>query len=233
MPSLSLEVLGLLELKQDPYFSEIEPKQIPFLIQEAIRYGEQIASKVPGYTDLQSLFNRLLKQKIRVSFHEQPDSASSTRARYWRKNKRIEIYRSSLKQLEAFFNQWLSPVLQDDLIAMHLYHEYFHHLEETKYGRTDEKLPKVVVKAWGPWYRKQAISRTREIAAHAFTQKCLGLSWSPLLLDQLIYHLEQGKTRSTIREHFQDLREQYERFTHPEQNDQPGPEELSPEEIVK
>jgi hypothetical protein len=225
MPSLPLKVLGLLELKQDSFFSEIEPKQIPMIIQEAIRYGEQIASKVPGYTDLQSLLKRLLKQKVRVSFQEKPPSALSTRARYWRKEKRIEIYRSSLKQLESFFSQWFSPIHQDDLIALHLFHEYFHHLEETKYGRTDEKMPKVVVKAWGPWYRKQTISRTREIAAHAFTQKCLGLSWSPLLLDQLIYHLEQGKTRSAIREYFQVLREEYERFSQPE----PSQEELAPE----
>jgi hypothetical protein len=95
---------------------------------------------------------------------------------------------------------------------MHLYHEWFHYLEEKKFGRTDFLLPKVTIKQWGPFTFKKPLYRTREIAAHTFTQKMLQLPWSPLLLDQLLLLRHEGWNRGQIREHFKQIRQRFDKI---------------------
>jgi hypothetical protein len=101
-----------------------------------------------------------------------------------------------------------TPLHEEDIIAIHLYHEWFHFLEERKSGRTDLRLPKVIVSKTGSYKHKKTIAKTREIAAHAFTQRALQLSWSPLLLDYLLTYKKQGK--EVIRSQFKKMKESYE-----------------------
>ena len=77
---------------------------------------------------------------------------------------------------------------REDLIALHLIHEWFHHLEVSRIGRTDLRLPQVVTTRLGPFPVRRPLKKTREIAAHAFVQEMMGLSFYPLLLDHLLLH---------------------------------------------
>ena len=126
------------------------------------------------------LINRVIQSGVRDPFMEREghDSTGWIRAQYRRKPPTIEIYKPSLKQLGRFFRQSGYHVNPDDLIALHLYHEWFHHLESSSLGRTDHRLPKAEKKRWGPLVFRRRIHRLREIAAHAFTQSdsvCPGL----------------------------------------------------------
>lgn len=96
-------------------------------------------------------------------------------------------------------------------MALHMCHEWFHHLEETRLGRTDQQLPKLVMRKVGPVMFKQSVESTREIAAHAFTQQVMGLSWYPLLLDMLISQSERKVKKEQIRESFNSLKHEFER----------------------
>ncbi|WP_139179454.1 hypothetical protein [Lihuaxuella thermophila] len=204
-PVLSPFCLAYTELERDEWYPFIQPEQIPFYIDQAIRIGQEAACSYAKDFNLQELINVLLKQGVGVRFLNQHALDEWVRAQYLAKTSTIEIYRPSLDQMEQFFRMMNQPVCTEDIICLHLYHEWFHHLEETKCGRTDLALPKIKIKK-GLLTTKKTIRRTREIAAHAFTQAAMGLNWSPLLLDQLLFLTKQGWTKIQIREHFQKIK---------------------------
>lgn len=195
----------------------LPPPMIPHYLEETISFGKSAARGENYSGDLSRLINRVIQSGVRVCFADRDgrDSPDWIRAQYRRKPPTIEIYRPSLNQLKKFFGQSGFKVSEDDLIALHLYHEWFHHLESTRLGRADHRLPKVQKKRWGPFILRQRVYRLREIAAHSFTQAALGLSWSPLWLDHLLLHTEKGWSKSRIREHFKQLEEKHKTLTEP------------------
>jgi hypothetical protein len=212
-PVLSPELLAFTELEQDELYPYIKAELIPTYIEKSIQYGQQVAGSYTKPYNFRELINLLLKQGVRVRFLQQPPLNQWVRARYTKKPAMIEIYRSSIEQIGQFFSEMKEPVSEEELYRLHLFHEWFHHLEETKYGRTDLLLPRVKLKSWGPFISKKPIYKTREIAAHSFTQTALGLQWSPLLLDQILLFIQQGWTKTQIREHFRQIKQKYEQFT--------------------
>lgn len=211
-PVLSAQALAFTELEQDEFYSFIRQEEIPHYIDTAIQLGQEAAKTHTANFSLKELMNELIKQRVKVRFLNHQPQGDWVRAQYTKKPATIEIYRSSLEQMKQFFLRMNEHVCHDDLLKLHLYHEWFHHLEETKIGRTDLALPKIKIKQWGPFTAKKSIRRIREIAAHAFTQTAMGLNWSPLLLDHLLLHIHQGWTPTQIREHFQRIRHQYEQL---------------------
>ncbi|GGE18132.1 hypothetical protein GCM10011571_19940 [Marinithermofilum abyssi] len=164
--------------------------------------------------------NRMIQSGVRVRFIDNPNGQDHwVRAQYLAKLKIIEINRASLDQLRRFFERSGDSVREDDIIALHLYHEWFHHLETTRLGRVDLRLPRAVKKRWGPITFRQPIRRTREIAAHAFTQKAMNLNWSPLLLDYLLLLTEKGWSVSEIRDHFAEMNDRYKALMQSSQSD--------------
>ncbi len=219
-PTLSPVVLALIELEQDEMYPLIPEQMISNYLEEAISFGENAARGELYEGDLARLINRVIQSGVKIRFVEREghDSTGWIRAQYRRKPPTIEIYKPSLKQLGRFFRRSGYHVNPDDLIALHLYHEWFHHLESSSLGRTDHRLPKAEKKRWGPFVLRRRIHRLREVAAHSFTQSALGLSWSPLWLDHLLLHSDQGWSKSQIRDHFQRLQEKYRSLTKPAQS---------------
>lgn len=212
-PSLSDEVLYFLQLKQDDVFPFIPQKDIPLIIEKATQHGEAATDLyLPEEPSLKGLYNQLLKHKCKVRFIQKEGTSAWLRAQYIKKQKRMEIYHSSIHQLQQFFTSIHQPVEKADIIRLHLYHEWFHHLEETEYPLTSTLFAKITYKKQGPFARKSLIHKTREIAAHAFTKKALGLSWSPPLLDQILLLSDQGQNKSQIRETFLTYKDQYEKI---------------------
>ncbi|MCS1351518.1 hypothetical protein [Mechercharimyces sp. CAU 1602] len=212
-PTLDEVSLAYMELEQDSYFSLFSSADITTYIDRSLHYGKQAAQKIalPTSSGLDELLNVVLRSGAAVRFDDGTSSQSHwVRAQYKPKEKQIVIYRSSLEQLRQFFARAHFNVSPDDLIALHLYHEWFHHLEVTRLGRTDRSLPKIIVHKWGPFKQRAYVERTREIAAHAFTQHALGISWYPSLLDHLLHYEEKGWSNGRIREHFQQIRTQIE-----------------------
>jgi hypothetical protein len=210
-PLLPLECLAFSELKQDEFFPRLAPEAVPLLIDQAIHFGRRTAQLHAGDIKLHELLNKLLKQGVTVRFLER-SAESWVRAQYLRKPPAILVSRASLAQLDRFFRNMNQPVAEDELIRMHLFHEWFHHLEETKIGRADTAVPKAKIRQWGPIVIRRPIRRAREIAAHAFVQEVMKLPFSPLLIDQLIHLTEKGWDKTMIREHFQEMRKSAEEW---------------------
>jgi hypothetical protein len=211
-PVLPEPVLAFLELEQDAYFSLLSPADVRMYIRSAMEWGEQAAQKHRYNGRLSDLLNRLIASGIRVRFLDHASPRIETRAQYRGKPPTIEVYRPSITQLAHFFERSGYRVSSEDLVALHLTHEWFHHLEIHAIGRTDRLLPKVLVKRWGPFTRRDYVGKTREIAAHAFTKRSLGLSWFPTLVDHLLLYMDKGWSKTQIREHFQRVKQRYHKW---------------------
>lgn len=212
-PILSQEEISLAELEADTYFPFIEKKQIPFYIKKSIEYGEKVARDyaTPGL-EISELINRVIQNNVTIDFVKKDPDNLWIRAQYIRRPPVIRIYHSSMKQLEKFFKEMNTLITAEELIALHLFHEWFHYLEEKKVGRTDSLLPRVIIGKTMFFKQKKRIEKTREIAAHAFTKKALGLPWSPLILDHLLMYSQNQLTKVEIREKFQEKSRHYEKI---------------------
>lgn len=212
-PVLDTEVLAFTELRQDELYPNIRSNQIVSYIEGAVEFGRQASKEYAYKGDLAPLMEHIVRSDTRVTFvdEQQKDGDKLIRAQYIRKPATILVYRPSLEQMDHFFLRSGFHIRQEDLIALHVCHEWFHHLEDTRFGRTDDKLPKIVMRKVGPVMFKQPVESTREIAAHAFTQQVMGLSWYPLLLDLLIDHSERKVKKEQIRDSFNRLKQEFKR----------------------
>lgn len=104
--------------------------------------------------DLAPLINRVIQSGVRIRFVEQEghDSSGWIRAQYRRKPPTIEIYKPSLKQLGQFFRQSGYRIHPDDLIALHLYHEWFHHWNPPASAGRITVCPKWKKSDGVPWF---------------------------------------------------------------------------------
>ncbi|OYD08315.1 hypothetical protein CHM34_05560 [Paludifilum halophilum] len=211
--------LALTELEQDEVFPSLSANQISSYLDESIRFGRESAEGYAYDGNLTRWMDRMIHAGVRIRFADRKNGNHTewVRAQYRRKPPSIYIYRFSLEQLKQFFHRSGYRVSENDLIALHLFHEWFHHLEYSRLGRTDLQLPKAVKKRWGPLTLKQPLPRLREIAAHAFTQKAMDLPWFPLWLDHLLLLSEQGWSKTRIREHFHQIKNRYRQIMEPEE----------------
>lgn len=210
LPFLDPEILAYEELKRDPHFSFVPRYAIPELIESLLQIGRQTAQQQPNFRELKFLVNYLLKQGLRIHFASVHPLDASVRAQY--QHRQITIYRCSIQEMQQFFQTLSTTIPEEEFICLHLYHEWFHHLEESKIGRIDQRFAHLSEKRWGPnqWFKqKKPLLAAREIAAHAFTQERMNLSWSPLLLDQWIAHFRQGDSITKMREQFWQHKEEY------------------------
>lgn len=209
-PVLSPVHLAYLELKQDPYFMYLPKEKIPEYLTSTIAYGKDVAQQQTPYHRLQDLLNHLLQQRIKICFRQKHPNDPQIRAQYTSRPPTIEIFQNSIQQIQAFCDRSMARIAETDLMILHLYHEYFHHLETHTIQRADLRLEKCTIKQWGPFSLKKSLRSLREIAAHAFAQAMMQLNWSPLLLDRLIYYTHLGWSHLQIREHFFEVRKEFE-----------------------
>lgn len=212
-PVLDANVLAYTELKQDELYPNIRPNQILSYIEGALEFGRQAGKEYAYSGDLAPLMAHIVRSGAKVTFvgEKKRDGEKLVRAQYERRPATILVYRPSLEQMDHFFLRSGFRIRQEDFMALHMCHEWFHHLEETRFGRTDQQLPRLVMRKVGPVLFKQSVESTREIAAHAFTQQVMGLSWYPLLLDMLISQSERKVKREQIREGFSRLKHEFQR----------------------
>ncbi len=209
-PTLPIPVLALMELKQDPLYSFLDERKIGDIIDQAIHYGKQAAKKMEVSKSPAQMIDQVIHSGVRIRFTQKATQHNqSIRAQYRTTPPTIDVYRHSLQELMRFFQKTGFHVRQEEIITLHVVHEWFHHMETSHWGRTDLKLPQVSVPLWGPIYKRRPLKRLREIAAHAFTQEIMGLPWSPLLLDHLLLLIQHGQSKQQIREHFSHLNSQY------------------------
>ncbi|ASA22524.1 hypothetical protein [Paenibacillus donghaensis] len=186
---LSDEVLAFAELEKDPLFHKIAPGKYSYYIARSLEMGR--AAAVP----LQGQPVRCLLEQAGVAFEIKPASGSSAlrlalRAQldFSGRTPWINVYQDSMEQLReaALAGGGAYGALSlDEVMDIHLAHEYYHLLEYRADQFTSDVLEPVECMRIGPFRRQAAILQASEIAAHAFCKELLNLPYLPSLLDNI------------------------------------------------
>lgn len=209
LSGLTDEVLGCMELRQDPLFYKIPPEKIPYYVHGSLQAGRLAAATYKGLGIRGMCKDAGLRYEIteasgkfhNISFRAQIDFTKTT--------PEIILYASSLEGMRTVCQEILGERLSrsaadlDLLVDIHLAHEFYHWLEYREQIFTNEKLERIEVFKLGPYTRKSSVVQCCEIAAHAFCKKLLGLPFLPNLLDYAYLIREQQLATGDFMEQIQ------------------------------
>lgn len=179
LSGLSDEVMGCMELRQDPLFHKIPPAKIPYYVHESLQAGRLAAAKYKGLGIRDMCRDAGLRYEIteasgtfhNVSFRAQIDFAKTP--------PEMMLYASSLKGMQTVCQELLGErcgtyeTELDLLVDIHLAHEFYHWLEYRDQAFTNEKLERIEVFKLGPFTKKSAWCSAARSPRMLFARICL------------------------------------------------------------
>lgn len=182
------DVLGYAELKSDLLFHRIPHSKRRYYVERPLAIGrEQATSFKSRYgTDVGAICR---DRGISVNLNERQGTIGQIRFRAQielsAKERAITLYKSSMEELRQCAGVLLPgrSFTLKEITDIHLAHELFHDLEFTELGYTNKRLDDISSLSLGPLRIRASVTRTSEIAAHAFSRYLLDLPCLPNLLD--------------------------------------------------
>ena len=190
------QALGLLQLREDLLYARIPVERRAALVAAALEDGHSLAdwARDRRGRDPGSIAARCGVPVI----HSQDDANIGSKivyAEYVTRSPSITLYLPAIRRLDRLVSeQGAQARLGIDRTApVFLAHELYHHFDCTRGGATLSRLHRIRLFGIGPWNWTSGLSSLSEIAAGAFAQRLLGLSFHPKLLDFLsIQTLDHG-----------------------------------------
>ncbi len=185
------EVMAYCDLKEDPMFSKIKNKSM------YIRGSFKIAGNVANHYQAYNLSELLKKDSVEIFYHnnEQKNdrffSEIHSQIYYNTNQKMIDIFLPCLRDKADALHQFGISISLEELVILHIAHEFYHFYEFKYDKRTFEMLPKAEYKTMGFIRRKAEIHQCSEIAAHRFAQLVTQAPIHPKLMDY-IYLIQKG-----------------------------------------
>ena len=205
---LSNDTFAYAILKTDRYFNRLNTSQIEFLIEKSTKLGFDTAHEFFG----KLLIEELEEQNVKIVFREETQPAGIfSQIQLDRKKSEIQIFLGSMeRKRQAYINIVREPISLDQMIQIHLMHEFYHFIELSKERRTEELVGKVAVMGFGGM-KQRLITSTSEIAAQTFAFKYGNLSHHPLLMDYALLFEQQNKPVEQVEEYINQIQCEYER----------------------
>lgn len=188
---ISDEMMAYCELKEDSIFSKIE--NMEFYIKESFAIAEKAARQ---YKD-KDLFAILQKHHVQICYHDDTGESEMMFSKvqsqiYYEKDCRvIDIFLPCIREKMDALKQYGYQISFEELLAIHMAHEFYHFYEYEYDKRTYEMLPKVDYRMMHVISRKAAVHRSSEIAAHRFAQIITKAPLHPKLMDYM-YLIKKG-----------------------------------------
>lgn len=185
MNQVSDEIMAYLELTEDCQFIHIHPTAYPLYITKSMEIAKTAANK---YKD-SNLASLLKEDSVAVCYHEQEYTASTPYSQiqselfYTKEKKRIDIYTTILREKQSAVEAFGLSVSLEDLLRLHLAHEFYHFLEFKTENPTYQQLPRVTKKCFGILPLHSYVIRTNEIVAHQFAKELCHFPIHPKLMD--------------------------------------------------
>jgi hypothetical protein len=180
------ERLGVLVLRDDPQFGRIPQSRAPALVAAALADGqcfaEDLAARLGRCPDALA---EALRVPVRDLARDSDYGTTVVYAEYLTRPPRIRLYRRPLQALARHLQPDApgAPLAIEDVRAIYLAHELYHHLDATRSGPSLAAQHRVTVCSVGRWRWTSGLASLPEIAAGAFAQALLGLRYHPKLLD--------------------------------------------------
>jgi hypothetical protein len=180
--------LGRLMLAEDPLSRHVPVELMPVLVDAALAEGRDRAEWAAHLCgEGPDALAAILGVPVVSADDDANFGSHIVFAQYIARPARITLYRSAL----AWIDRILAVPEVDALLAIEsctpafLAHELYHHLDHTLPCGALSRRHRVCLIALGRWHWRAALASLDEIAAGAFAQALLGLTFHPRLLELL------------------------------------------------
>lgn len=184
-------LMSLSELTEDPIFGRIPKDRTSYYIENSIKMGSEKAVMLKKNCENKSLTELCIDNGITVNIIDKSYKVMDTNYRaeiYYSKNQ-INILKPSISLLEE---QLKGLATIEEIIDIHIAHEFYHFLEYRNEKDTADILLPVTTLKLGKFNKKSKVIKTCEIAAHAFCKEYLKLQFHPKALD-FVYLIKKGE----------------------------------------
>lgn len=179
--------LGLLQLRSDPQFSRIEPQRRAVLVEAALEDGRFLAADVRGNLGSDPFFIAascgvpVTDSEVEAGF-----GSIVVFAEYATRPPSITLYGPAIRRLDARIAE-SADVLPGVTGSRPIFlaHELYHHFDCTR-SEPLGRRHRVRIFSLGSWAWTSGLASLAEIAAGAFAQELLGLSFHPKLLERFL-----------------------------------------------
>ena len=185
-PAKDARALGLLQLRSDPQFPRIEPGRRHALVEAALAEGRLLAVEVRADLGPNPAFiASSCDVPVIDSESEAGFGTTVVFAEYATRPPSITLYGPAIRRLDA-------RIVRENAVRLgitgtrtiFLAHELYHHFDCTR-SEPIGRRHRVKIFSLGSWTWTSGLTSLAEIAAGAFAQELLGLSFHPKLLDFL------------------------------------------------
>ena len=187
-PGMEARNLGLMQLQSDPQFPRIEAGRRDALVEAALADGRFLAAEVRGNLGANPAF---IATNCGVPVTDSEDEAGFGSvvvfAEYATRPPAITLYGPAIRRLDAKIAGQGAIALPGIVgtRSIVLAHELYHHFDSTR-SVPMSRRHRVNIFRLGSWAWTSGLTSLTEIAAGAFAQELLGLSFHPKILDFLL-----------------------------------------------
>jgi hypothetical protein len=182
-------MLGLLQLREDLQYRRIPPHQRVTLVDAALEDGYALAesTRAQWRRDPVEIAARCAVPVIR-SEGEAGFGSVIVYADYVARPSLITLYLPAIRRLDGLIAQGGAQIRLgiDTALPIFLAHELYHHFDCLRGADRLGRRHRVRIFGTGRWQWTSGLTSLCEIAAGAFAQRLLGLSFHPKLLDLLL-----------------------------------------------
>lgn len=187
--------LGLIQLREDPQYQRIPAGRRDALVEAALEDGRLLADEIRRQW---SVDPALVAAGCNVPVIRSEDDAGFgsviVYAGYASRPAAITLYLPAIRRLDRLIASRSAGLLAGlaGSEPVFLAHELYHHFDCLRGGDRLARRHPVKIFGVGPWRWTSGLVSLPEIAAGAFAQQLLGLSFHPKVLDLIML---QGKER--------------------------------------
>lgn len=186
------QALGLLQLREDQQYPRIPADGRVALVEAALEDGRTLADRT---RELWGQDPATIAVRCDVPVFPRENNAGFgsvvVYAEYASQPPSITLYLPAIRRLDRLIVDYGVQVCRGIVSTMPIFlaHELYHHFDCTRGSARLSRRHVVRIFSIGPWHWTSGLPSLAEIAAGAFAQRLLGLSFHPKLLDLLLTHL--------------------------------------------
>ena len=181
------QMLGLLELRQDPQYPRIPADRRGALVEAALNDGHSLADRARDrWGDVPAIVAARCDVPVVHSNENAGFGSIVIYADYASRPPSITLYLPAIRSLDRLLAGHGARAREiGSTVPIFLAHELYHHFDCLRGSERLARRHAVKIFGIGAWRWTSGLSSLCEIAAGAFAQRLLGLSFHPKLLDFL------------------------------------------------
>lgn len=181
-------MMSYCELSEDIIFRYIPMQKRIWYVEQSMKMGIETAKAFQG----KSIEDILSQNHVEVFISKECGQGYiHSQIQFDKQVKRIDLYEDVLKEIQTAMLEGKYEITMEELLSLHLAHEFYHFLEYTQGCMTYERLEVLKYRVFGCIPRSSTVHRTSEISAHIFAKIVCGFPMHPKILDYILMEFRE------------------------------------------